>query len=36
MPAFNRLERGRVQNADSTFADRLNPGNNGIRGSERD
>jgi hypothetical protein len=36
MPAFNRLERGRIRNSDSTFADQPNPGNNGIRGSECD
>jgi hypothetical protein len=30
MPTFNRLERGRTQNRDSTFADHFEPGNNGI------
>jgi hypothetical protein len=30
MPVFNRLERGRTSNSDSTFADHFDPGKNGV------
>jgi hypothetical protein len=36
MPAFDRLERGRAPIRNSTFADRLDSGNNGIGDGRRD